>query len=158
MGTLMSTRAAIVSGQGNLVKAAEDLAIDWRLDGPLEEKVRDRELPTLRALGSGLKATGSLFCRSPIWGLRCQHYRAGDAAGGRTAERIAAITLIALMFASLYLARQGPVHALVSGGAFVILTFLAMGCQRWWITGTPRPQLVVLSTHFAPLLVRQETI
>lgn len=48
--TLMEARGAIVSGHGNLAKVAKDLAIEWRMDGPLEEKVRDREMPTFRAV------------------------------------------------------------------------------------------------------------
>lgn len=48
IATLMSARAAIVSGHGNLAKVAKDLAIEWRMDGPLEEKVRDKEMPTFQ--------------------------------------------------------------------------------------------------------------
>jgi len=48
--TLMDARGAIVSGHGNLAKVAKDLAIEWRMDGPIEEKVRDREMPTFRAV------------------------------------------------------------------------------------------------------------
>jgi hypothetical protein len=78
---------------------------------------------------------------------------------GKTAERIAATTLVILMFASPYLAREGPVaHALVSGSAFAILAFLALRYERWWLIGAAGLQLVVLSTHFAPLLIPQETI
>lgn len=80
-------------------------------------------------------------------------------AAGRTAERVAAATLIVLMFASPYIAREGPVaHALVSGSAFAILVFLALRYERWWLIGAAGLQLVVFSTHFAPLLVPQETI
>jgi hypothetical protein len=43
--TLMDARGAIVSGHTNLAKVADDLAIEWRMDGPLEEKERDRETP-----------------------------------------------------------------------------------------------------------------
>ena len=50
IATLMNARAAIVSGHGNLAKIAKDLAIEWRMDGPLEEKVKDREMPTFRAV------------------------------------------------------------------------------------------------------------
>ncbi len=46
--TLMEARGAIVSGHGNLARVAKDLAIEWRMDGPLEEKVKDREMPTFR--------------------------------------------------------------------------------------------------------------
>jgi hypothetical protein len=78
---------------------------------------------------------------------------------GKTAERVAATTLIVLMFASPYLAREGPVaHALVSGSAFAILGFLALRYERWWLIGAAGLQLVVFSTHFAPLLIPQETI
>jgi hypothetical protein len=78
---------------------------------------------------------------------------------GRTAERVAATTLIALMFASPYLAREGPVaHALVSGLAFTVLTSLALRYERWWLIGAAGLQLVVFSTHFAPLLIPQDTI
>ncbi len=41
--TLIDARAAIVSGHRNLAQLADDLAIEWRMDGPLEEKERDRE-------------------------------------------------------------------------------------------------------------------
>lgn len=43
--TLIDARAAIVSGHTNLAKVAKDLAIEWRMDGPLEEKEGDREVP-----------------------------------------------------------------------------------------------------------------
>jgi hypothetical protein len=46
--TLMDARGAIVSGHGHLAKLAKDLAIEWRMDGPLEEKVRDKEMPTFQ--------------------------------------------------------------------------------------------------------------
>jgi hypothetical protein len=39
--TLMDARAAIVSGHGNLAKLADDLAIEWRMDGPLDEKIKE---------------------------------------------------------------------------------------------------------------------
>ncbi len=48
--TLMDARGAIVSGHSNLAKLAGDLAIEWRMDGPLEEKVRDKEMPTFKAV------------------------------------------------------------------------------------------------------------
>ncbi|MBC7767396.1 MAG: hypothetical protein H7124_01275 [Phycisphaerales bacterium] len=80
-------------------------------------------------------------------------------AAGRTAERVAAATLIVLMFASPFLAREGPVaHALVSGSALAILVFLALCYERWWLIGAAGLQLVVFSTHFAPLVVQQEQI
>lgn len=80
-------------------------------------------------------------------------------AAGKTAERIAAATLAALMFASPYLAREGPAaHAFASGLAFAILIFLALRYERWWLIGAAGIQLVVFSTHFAPLLIPQETI
>lgn len=80
-------------------------------------------------------------------------------AAGRTAERVAAVTLTVLMFASPYLAREGPVaHTLMSGSAFAILVFLALRYERWWLIGAAGLQLVVFSTHFAPLLIPQETI
>lgn len=44
---LMDARGAIVAGHGNLAKVAEDLAIEWRMDGPLEEKVK--EMPSFKA-------------------------------------------------------------------------------------------------------------
>ena len=50
--TLMDARGAIVSGHSNLARVAKNLAIEWRLDGPLEEKERDREVqPSFRAPG-----------------------------------------------------------------------------------------------------------
>ncbi len=80
-------------------------------------------------------------------------------AAGKTAERAAGATLIVLMFASPYLAREGPVaHALVSGAALAVLAFLALRYDRWWLIGAAGLQLVVFSTHFAPLLIPQETI
>jgi tRNA isopentenyl-2-thiomethyl-A-37 hydroxylase MiaE len=48
--SLMEARGAIVSGHSNLAKVAKDLAIEWRMDGPLEEKIKDREVPTFRAV------------------------------------------------------------------------------------------------------------
>lgn len=42
INSLMSARAAIVSGHNNLAKVAKNLGIEWRMDGPLEEK-EDRE-------------------------------------------------------------------------------------------------------------------
>ncbi len=78
---------------------------------------------------------------------------------GKTAERVAAVTLIVLMFTSPYLARQGPIaHALVSGSAFAVLMLLALRYDRWWLIVAAGLQLVVFSTHFAPLLVPQKTI
>lgn len=78
---------------------------------------------------------------------------------GKTAERVAAVTLIALMFSSPYLAREGPLpHALVSASAFMILAYLALRYDRWWLIGAAGLQLVVFSTHLAPLLIPQETI
>ena len=46
IGTLIEARAAIVSGHRSLAKLADDLAIEWRMDGPLEEKEEDREVQT----------------------------------------------------------------------------------------------------------------
>lgn len=78
---------------------------------------------------------------------------------GQTAERVAAATLVVLMFTSPYLAREGLVaHALVSGVALAILVFLALRYERWWLIGAAGLQLVVFSTHFAPLLIPQERI
>jgi hypothetical protein len=36
---LTEARGAIAQGHGNLAKLADDLAIEWRLDGPLVEKI-----------------------------------------------------------------------------------------------------------------------
>ena len=78
---------------------------------------------------------------------------------GKTAERVAAVTLFVLMFASPYLAREGPIaHALLSGCALAVLVFLALRYDRWWLIGAAGLQLVVFSTHFAPLLIPQQTI
>jgi hypothetical protein len=80
-------------------------------------------------------------------------------AAGKTAERVAAATLTLLMFASPYLAREGPLaHALASGLALSVLVLLALVYARWWLIGAAGLQLVVFSTHFAPLLIHQETI
>lgn len=38
---LMEARSAIVAGHGHLAKLADDLAIEWRMDGPLEEKIKE---------------------------------------------------------------------------------------------------------------------
>jgi hypothetical protein len=63
------------------------------------------------------------------------------------------------MFASPYLARQGPVaHALVSGSALATLIVLTLRYERWWLIGAAGLQLVVFSTHFASLVVPQERI
>jgi len=78
---------------------------------------------------------------------------------GRTAERVAAGTLTCLMFASPYLGLVSPIaHALASGVALAILVLLALRYERWWLIGAAGFQLVVFSTHFAPLLAPQETI
>lgn len=45
---LMDARGAMVDGHGNLAKVAKDLAIEWRMDGPLEEKVK--ESPSFKAV------------------------------------------------------------------------------------------------------------
>jgi len=37
---MTEARGAIVRGHGNLAKVADDLAIEWRLDGPLEQKIK----------------------------------------------------------------------------------------------------------------------
>lgn len=44
---MTEARGAIASGHGNLAKLAEDLAIEWRMDGPLDEKIK--EAPFLSA-------------------------------------------------------------------------------------------------------------
>lgn len=81
------------------------------------------------------------------------------AVAGRAPERIAAATLTCLMFASPFLSREGPVeHAMASGLAFAILLVLALRCERWWLIGAAGFQLVVFSTHFAPLVIPQERI
>lgn len=38
--SLTDARGAIVNGHTNLAKVADDLAIEWRMDGPLEEKLQ----------------------------------------------------------------------------------------------------------------------
>ena len=40
LNALIEARGAIVSGHSNLAKVADDLAIEWRMDGPLEEKLK----------------------------------------------------------------------------------------------------------------------
>lgn len=37
---LTEARGAIVNGHSGLAKLADDLAIEWRMDGPLEEKLQ----------------------------------------------------------------------------------------------------------------------
>jgi hypothetical protein len=41
---MTAARGAIVAGHSELAKIADDLAIEWRMDGPLEEKIK--ELPS----------------------------------------------------------------------------------------------------------------
>jgi len=80
-------------------------------------------------------------------------------AAGKTPERVAAAALVALMFASPYLAREGPIgHAFVSGSALAVLISLALRYERWWLIGAAGLQLVVFSTHFASLVIPQERI
>ena len=80
-------------------------------------------------------------------------------AAGKTPERVAAVTLTVLMFASPFLSREGPVgNAVASGLALAILLALALRYERWWLIGAAGFQLVVFSTHFAPLLIPQEQI
>lgn len=80
-------------------------------------------------------------------------------AAGKAPERMAAAALIALMFVSPYLAREGPIaHALVSGAALAILIVLALRYDRWWLIGAAGLQLVVFSTHFASLVIPQDRI
>lgn len=78
---------------------------------------------------------------------------------GRTPERIAAATLTLLMFASPYLAREGPVPvAIASGFTLAVLVMLTLRYERWWLIGAAGVQLVVFSTHFAPLLIPQSGV
>ncbi len=78
---------------------------------------------------------------------------------GRTPERIAAGTLASLMFVSPYLTREGPVGpAIASGITLAILVLLVMRYERWWLIGAAGFQLVVFSTHFAPLIIPQQHI
>ena len=80
-------------------------------------------------------------------------------AAGRTPERIAAVTLTCLMFASPFLSREGAIaHAVASGLALAILVALALRYERWWLIGAAGFQLVVFSTHFAALVTPQEQI
>lgn len=37
---MTEARGAIARGHGDLAKLADDLAIEWRLDGPLEQKIK----------------------------------------------------------------------------------------------------------------------
>lgn len=80
-------------------------------------------------------------------------------AAGRTPERIAALTLFGLMLASPYLSRVGPfANALASALALAILVVLVLRYERWWLIGAAGFQLVVFSTHFAPLVLPQDRI
>jgi hypothetical protein len=38
---MTEARGAIASGHSNLAKLADDLAIEWRMDGPLDEKIKE---------------------------------------------------------------------------------------------------------------------
>jgi hypothetical protein len=44
---MSEARGAIARGHGDLAKVADDLAIEWRMDGPLEEKIK--EMPSFHA-------------------------------------------------------------------------------------------------------------
>lgn len=44
---LMQARGAMVAGHARLAKIAEDLAVEWRMDGPLDEKIK--EMPSFQA-------------------------------------------------------------------------------------------------------------
>lgn len=80
-------------------------------------------------------------------------------AAGKAPERMAAAALIVLMFASPYLAREGPIaHALMSGAALAVLVVLTLRYDRWWLIGAAGLQLVVVSTHFASLVIPQDRI
>jgi hypothetical protein len=78
---------------------------------------------------------------------------------GKTPERVGAATLTCLMFSAPYLSREGPVElAIASGLTLLILVLLALSYERWWLIGAAGLQLVVFSTHFAPLVLPQEGI
>lgn len=78
---------------------------------------------------------------------------------GKTPERIAGATLTCLMFVSPYLTREGPIWpALASGITLAILVVLALRYERWWLIGAAGFQLVIFSTHFAPLISPQQYI
>jgi len=80
-------------------------------------------------------------------------------AAGKTPERVAATTLTCLMFISPYLTREGPVWvASASGITLAILVVLALRYERWWLIGAAGLQLVIFSTHFAPLITPQQYI
>jgi hypothetical protein len=80
-------------------------------------------------------------------------------AAGKTPERVAAATLTCLMFVSPYLTREGPFWpALASGITLMILVGLALRYERWWLIGASGFQLVIFSTHFAPLISPQQYI
>lgn len=78
---------------------------------------------------------------------------------GKAPERIAAATLTILMFVSPYLTREGPIWpALASGLTLMVLVVLALRYERWWLIGAAGLQLVIFSTHFAPLIIPQQYI
>ena len=80
-------------------------------------------------------------------------------AAGKTPDRLAAATLACLMFVTPFLPRELPIAvALASGLALVILVWLALRYDRWWLIGVAGFQLVVFSTHFVPLVMPQEQI
>lgn len=80
-------------------------------------------------------------------------------AAGKTPERIAAATLTCLMFVAPYLSREGPLPlATASGLTLTILVVLALRYERWWLIAAAGLQLVVFSTHFAPLVIPQDKI
>lgn len=78
---------------------------------------------------------------------------------GKMPERIAAAVLAALMFVAPFLAREGAAFlALGSGITLSVLVALTMRYERWWLIGAAGLQLVVFSTHFAPLLMPQANV
>lgn len=80
-------------------------------------------------------------------------------AAGKAPERIAAATLTCLMFVSPYLTREGPIWpAIASGITLTIFVVLALRYERWWLIGASGFQLVIFSTHFAPLISPQQYI
>lgn len=78
---------------------------------------------------------------------------------GKVPERIAAATLSGLMLASPDLTREGPLWpALASASALGVLVSLTLRYERWWLIGAAGFQLVIFSTHFAPLIIPQQQI
>jgi len=78
---------------------------------------------------------------------------------GKSPERITALLLSTLMLSAPYLSREGP-FILATGSGFVLIALVALSLwyTRWWLIGATSLQLVVFSTHLAPVVLPQSGI